>query len=155
VTRVGGEYGPSPKPEPRRPRPRRRDDSAWREECLGRRGRYCRACPSALQVPGVVVGNKIAGFRGMPIPLEIDHVWPRSQGGPSVLENGLVLCRKHHGEKTAGRLRIEPGWLDADQVAWLADVGWVEWQADGQPRGRGWRHFEARGGSAWPRTTAT
>jgi hypothetical protein len=85
--------------------------------------------------------------------MEVDHLQPRSQGGASVVENGLPLCRGHHAAKTAGRLRIDRGWLDPDQVAWLAEVGWVRWQADGQPQGRGWRHFEARGGSAWPRTT--
>lgn len=66
---------------------------------------------------------------------------PRGQGGPSVVENGLLLCRTHHEQKTLGRLKIEYRWLDPDQVAWLADVGWVTWDADGQPYGRGWKHF--------------
>jgi hypothetical protein len=128
VTRIGGGFGPSPKPEPPR-RSKRRDDARWRHGCLAMRGWYCRVCamPPAPNRPG---------------PLEIDHIWPRSQGGPSVVENGLVLCRRHHADKTAGVLRIDRRWLDADQVAWLADVGWVEWDGDGSPLGRGWRHFE-------------
>lgn len=66
---------------------------------------------------------------------------PRSQGGPSVVENGLVLCSAAHLAKTESRLRIDPAWLDPDQIVWLSEAGWVWWQ-DGDPHGRGWRHFE-------------
>lgn len=70
--------------------------------------------------------------------------------GPSVVENGLVLCGPWsrvtpggcHPAKTESRLLIDRRWLDADQIEWLASVGWVEW-IDGQPTGRGWRHFAA------------
>lgn len=101
----------------------RRNDGPWRSQCLEKRGAWCRVC----------------GYSGR---VEIDHVFPRSQGGPSVVENGLPLCPTHHQAKTESRLRFRFEWFDADQIAWLEEVGWVSWDADGQPAGRGWRHFE-------------
>lgn len=81
--------------------------------------------------------------------VQADHLWPRSQGGPSVVENGLPLCGEFsrntpggcHPMKTAGTIVIEPTWLTWQQILWLADVGWVKWGPDGQPYGRGWKHF--------------
>lgn len=130
-------FAPDPsrlaKPRPR-PRTRRRNDGPWRAECLTRRGGYCRACGPFTQ---------FVDSNGQPRGrmLEVDHIWPRSQGGPSVVENGLVLCSAHHADKTASRIVIDPAWLDPDQVAWLAAVGWVQWGSDGQPVGRGMKHF--------------
>lgn len=66
---------------------------------------------------------------------------PRSQGGPSVVENGTMLCRACHTMKTEWRILYERAWLDADQIAWLAQQGWVEWDENGEPRGRGCRGF--------------
>lgn len=74
---------------------------------------------------------------------------PRGQGGPSVVENGLVLCGPWstvtkggcHYLKTITDLQIRREWLDDDQIAWLAEVGWVTWGEDGVARGRGWKHF--------------
>jgi 5-methylcytosine-specific restriction endonuclease McrA len=124
MTRIDPPGGPQPKPRKRSKNVRSRNDSVWRQVCLDRRGRYCRA-----------QDGRCAG------PLEVDHVWPRSQGGLSVVENGLPLCREHHRLKTIGRLRIWRRWLDADQLAWLAETGWVVWNDAGCPEGRGWRHF--------------
>jgi len=107
----------------------RRNDAPWREECLARRGEYCRACK----------GNY--GVLASATRIEVDHIMPRSQGGPSVVENGLPLCSAHHQAKTESRMKIDPAWLDQDQIAWLAEVAWVAWGDDGQPHGRGWRHF--------------
>lgn len=104
----------------------RRNDAPWRNEVMELRGKACRACDSREWV-------------------QCDHVWPRSQGGPSVVENGLPLCRVCHEDKTASLLKIRPEWLDDDQLDWLAEVGWVEWNEQGQPQGRGWRHFEEVG----------
>ena len=109
-------------------KPVRRNDAPWRKEVIELRGAFCRRC----------LGRDV----------QCDHVWPRSQGGPSVVENGLLLCRACHEDKTASRIVIEFGWLDADQIPWLAKVGWVAWDDDGQPRGRGWRHFGVRKGGA-------
>jgi hypothetical protein len=130
VTRFGAPVGPAPKPQPRA-KNRKRNDSAWREECLERRGRYCRVC-CTLATPHV------------PGRLEIDHIWPRGQGGPSVVENGLVLCSMHHQAKTESRIKIRFEWLDPDQRAWLADVGWIWWDDAGSPAGHGMKHFAAR-----------
>lgn len=130
-------FAPDPsrlaKPQPRA-KNRRRNDGPWREECLTRRGAYCRACGPFTQF--VDSNGQPRGRR-----LEVDHIWPRSQGGPSVVENGLPLCESHHADKTASRIVIEPGWLDPDQARWLASVGWVAWDGAGQPYGRGMKHF--------------
>lgn len=106
----------------------RRNDGPWRVNVLVARGAYCRACGSTKHI-------------------EVDHIWPRGQQGPSVVENGLPLCGTWgdcgaHALKTAGRLMIERSWLDPDQIEWLAEVGWVQWSpVDGAVTGRGWRHF--------------
>lgn len=106
----------------------RRNDGPWRVNCLVKRGAYCRACGSSKHI-------------------EVDHIWPRGQQGPSVIENGLPLCGSWgdcgaHDKKTAGVLMIERSWLDEDQIEWLAEQGWVSWSpVDGVVTGRGWRHF--------------
>lgn len=74
----------------------------------------------------------------------MDHIWPRSQGGPSDVRNGLSLCVAHHEAKTAGTLKIRPEWLTAEQIGFLAEVGWVRWNEAGEPEGRGYKHFAAR-----------
>ncbi len=132
MTTIGRAGGPAPKPQ-KRAKNRKRNDATWREQCLAVRGRYCRACITR-SAPGAKFASR----------LQVDHVMPRSQGGPSVLGNGLVLCETHHMAKTASEILIEYGWLDPDQVAWLEVVGWVRWQDDGTPAGRGWKHFAAR-----------
>jgi len=63
-----------------------------------------------------------------------------------VVENGLVFCATHHQAKTESRLLIRFGWLDPDQVAFLAEVGWVAWDDAGLPYGRGMRHFAPMAG---------
>lgn len=113
----------------RRRKPRR-NDSGWRAEVIARRGGFCRSCGDTGHV-------------------QADHIWPRSQGGPSVVENGLMLCGEFsrntpggcHPAKTEHRMLIERSWLDPDQIDWLRDVGRVWWDADGQPHGQGWRDF--------------
>jgi hypothetical protein len=65
----------------------------------------------------------------------------RSQGGPSVVENGMMLCRECHQRKTERRMLIRREWLDPDQIAWLADVGWVWWDETGAVWGRGRNGF--------------
>lgn len=107
----------------------RRNDSGWRAAVLARVGDRCVAC----------------GRRGY---VEIDHVWPRSQGGPSHVLNGIPLCSPFgcdaHGQKTRSERVIEWHWLDEEQRAWLADSGWVVWNDEGAPEGRGWKHFGHR-----------
>lgn len=116
-----------------KPRRIRRNDAPWRNEVMATYGATCRSC----------------GDTAHP---QADHMMPRSQGGPSVVENGLVLCGEFsrvtpggcHPAKTASRIVIRPEWLTPPQIAWLAQVGWVAWDDDGQPYGRGCRHFAAR-----------
>lgn len=111
---------------------RRRNDSQWRAEVLMIRGAFCRSC-------------------GDTHDLQADHVMERSQGGKSVVENGLVLCGPWsrvtpggcHARKTESRMLIRYEWLDDDQIAWLQEVGWV-WWVDGIPHGRGCKGFAER-----------
>ena len=105
----------------------RRNDAQWREDVLAAYGRSCVVCATTRW-------------------LQADHVWPRGQGGPSDVRNGLPLCEEHHRAKTEGRLRIRYEWLAEDQRAFLREAGWVWWDADGLPCGRGWKHFEERKG---------
>jgi 5-methylcytosine-specific restriction endonuclease McrA len=133
VTRIGGDYRPVPKPT-KRPKRIRRNDGEWRAGCLVMRGRYCRACAALGIVPAGPAGGR----------LELDHIWPKGQGGPSVVANGLVLCQRHHEMKTNSEIQIDPAWLDRDQLDWLQEVGWVWWNAAGEPVGRGLNHFLPR-----------
>lgn len=112
---------------------KRRNDSGWRADVIAKRGGYCRAC-------GYSVVEK----------LQCDHIKPRSQGGTSVVENGMMLCGPFgsdqwgsgecHRRKTEKDMLVSKEWLDEDQIAWLAEVGWVEW-IDGEPHGHGCRSF--------------
>ncbi|MCU5429941.1 HNH endonuclease [Bacillus cereus] len=47
---------------------------------------------------------------------EADHIWPNSLGGPSILDNRLVLCRYHNGMKSNDISKFPwnqmPSWLD-------------------------------------------
>lgn len=88
-------------------------------------GEWCRACGSTREI-------------------QMDHMWPRGQGGLSDVRNGLPLCRTHHEQKTNGTLLIRPEWLAEDQVAFLAEIGWVWWDDAGEPQGRGHKHFAAK-----------
>lgn len=104
-----------------------RNDSAWRMAVIALRGGYCRACGETRW-------------------LQADHLKPRGQGGPSAVENGLMLCQQHHEQKTNSELTIRFDWLDEDQIEWLEAVGWVWWDESGEPHGRGRRHFGWKGG---------
>lgn len=96
-----------------------------RLETIGLRGGYCRACGRA------------------DLGLEMDHVIPRSQAPQYAydIRNCTMLCPGDHQAKTEKRLQYRRDMLDPDQVAFLAEVGWVDWQDDGLPFGRGHRGF--------------
>lgn len=124
---------------------RRKNDAPWRRECEQARGLYCRSCGDTSH-------------------LECNHVWPKSQQGPSVVENGMFLCGAFsrttpggcHPAVTEGKLKMKREWLDPDQVAWLREVGYVWWDEDGELWGRGSRRFEPvkvmkEEEVAWPR----
>jgi 5-methylcytosine-specific restriction endonuclease McrA len=42
---------------------------------------------------------KVCGVKGDASTLDLDHIVPRSQGGPNRASNGQLLCREHHAEK--------------------------------------------------------
>ncbi|MCA1695668.1 MAG: HNH endonuclease [Actinobacteria bacterium] len=106
---------------PRRNTARPRNDSQWRTQCLELRGAWCRACGGARDV-------------------QVDHLIPRSQGGPSITQNGLILGGAFgcgcHDRKTAHTLLIQRDWLDPDQIEWLAQEGHARWLEDGTVGGR-------------------
>lgn len=127
---VAAEQPMRPQPKSKSKKKARRDDSGWRAEVMAVHGEVCAACGDTAHV-------------------QADHLWPRGQGGPSDVRNGLPLCGEFsrntpggcHPAKTNGTIVIEPAWLRPEQIEWLAEVGWVAWDDDGQPYGRGWRHF--------------
>lgn len=105
----------------------RQNDGPWRNACIMARGEMCRCCLTTSRV-------------------QMDHIKPKGQGGQNDVENGLPLCEEHHRMKTDSQILIEWAWLDPDQIEYLARIGWVEWDADGQPFGRGYKHFAPRRG---------
>lgn len=105
-------------------RKRPQNDGPWRAECIAARGEWCRCC-----------GKQ---------PVQMDHICPKGQGGKSHVGNGLPLCEEHHRMKTDSEILIEWAWLDPDQHQYLASIGWVDWDEEGQPFGRGYKHFGTR-----------
>lgn len=107
--------------QPTKKRRRKPSDGPWRNDVLKKRGQFCRACARSYD-------------------LQADHMIPRSQGGPSIVANGLPMCGPFagdcHGKRTRYELKIERDWLDQDQVDWLADQGHAVWEADGSVSGR-------------------
>ena len=101
-----------------------KNDGPWRAECIAARGEFCRCCGAQ--------------------PIQMDHIKPKSQGGKNHVGNGLPLCPEHHRQKTDSEIKIEWAWLDPDQLQYLASIGWVDWDEEGQPFGRGFKHFGTR-----------
>lgn len=58
------------------------------------------------------IANRFPDVRGT---CQADHVWPNSLGGPSVLENRLILCRFHNAMKSNDVAQFDwtrwPTWL--------------------------------------------
>ena len=56
--------------------------------------------------------NEIPDIRGK---CQADHKWPNSLGGPSILDNRLILCKFHNGMKSNDishfNWRTAPNWL--------------------------------------------
>jgi hypothetical protein len=102
---------------------RRVNEAPFRRAVMAARGEHCRVCGSSQWVQAA-------------------HVWSKGRGGPTVVENGIPLCQPHHTAYDSSRLRLRREHLDPDQVEWLRQKGWVDWDADGQPIGRGCRLFE-------------
>lgn len=108
---------------------------AWAEAVLDLYGPYCIFC----------------GYRD----IELDHIHPKSQGGLYVPGNGVPVCSwrsvtipgGHHKAKTESRLKYPPSLLLPVTIEYLAAANWVAWDQDGEPYGRGCRHFEPLQGS--------
>ncbi len=95
----------------------RRNDSRWAKDCLFRYGPWCRACGDTRHI-------------------QVDHLIPRAQCGPSILVNGLILGGPFgcgcHDRKTAHQLLVRREWLTRGQVWWLQGEGHVWWTEDGE-----------------------
>lgn len=111
---------------------KRHNDGPWRNACIERYGEVCRSCGDTAHV-------------------QMDHVIPKSQDSTARadVENGLPLCGEFsrntpggcHPKKTRSELRFDPRWFEPEQIAYFARKGWVAWDAEGQPFGRGMNHF--------------
>lgn len=106
---------------------RQREDRRYREVVLVLRGPVCRSCGSTRDV-------------------QVDHLVGRVGEARLAVENGTPLCGdfgdgRCHPRKTANQLLIQRGWLDPDQVEWLAKRGYVVWDDDGSVSGRNHRIF--------------
>ena len=59
------------------------------------------------------VFNSFPDMRGL---YEADHYWPHSLGGPSILDNRLILCKYHNGMKSNNVYSFDwksfPSWLE-------------------------------------------
>ena len=95
----------------------------WRFEVLTR---YGHSCPAPEPHTG---------------PLEAHHLIYRSRGGVEDPENGISLCRGHHGAVHARTLLIARSWLHDDSLEYLSAAGYVDWDEDGEPFGTGHKGF--------------
>ena len=100
--------------------------SGWRAKVLDVYGQAC------------VVRRECEG------PTEAHHLIFRSQGGPDRWENGIPLCRFHHGQVHSRWLKVDPRWLAPAAIEWLAVTGNVRWDEAGMQSGRHWRNFQRR-----------
>lgn len=91
-------------------RRKKRDNARWARKALDTYGPACQICHRT------------------DLPIEVDHLVPRAQQGPSEVGNAAIMCREHHRMKTDHELLIRPGWLWPMQVDWLAENGHVWWE---------------------------
>jgi hypothetical protein len=104
-------------------RPRtRKSEAPFRHEVMAAYGKVCKACGSTTWVQAA-------------------HLWAKSQGGPTIVDNGVPMCRTHHEDYDQYRLQMRYEWLAPNQLAWLAGSGYATWDEFGQPVGRGARRF--------------
>lgn len=108
----------------RKPRTRTRptSDAPFRAEVMAAYGEVCRVC----------------GATGW---VQAAHIMAKSQGGPSLVWNGMPLCEPDHTAYDGYRLKLRREHLTNEQAAWLEEYGYIAWDDDGQPYGRGARRF--------------
>ncbi len=104
---------------------RRRNDGPWRNEVMETFGSWCRCCKRNGDV-------------------QADHMRPRSQGGKSVVGNGLPLCDQCHRNKTEHRMLVRPEWLEPQHFTYLKESGWAWWDEAGEVYGEGRKSFARR-----------
>ena len=111
----------------------RYNDGPWRGEVMDLHGERCKACGDTSHI-------------------EADHVIPKSQDSTARHDvlNGLPLCGAFsrntpggcHPKKTAGTLKFRAEWFLPAQLDYLRQKGWVAWNDQGEPFGRGHKHFD-------------
>lgn len=102
------------------PRP---SESPFRAEVLALCGTRCAVCQTSRDIQAA-------------------HIIGKGQGGPTVAWNGIPLCREHHEAYDQYRLKLRWEHLTVPQLAGLMLAGYVDWDDDGEPFGRGMRRFE-------------
>ena len=105
--------------------PQRRDDGPWRREVFAAYGAVCR----------------VRGCSRSGALLHAHHIIHRSMCGPSVRQNGMAVCGRHHDQIHAYLIRIDRSWLATEQIRWLASKGHAWWLADGTVAGPHCRLF--------------
>lgn len=106
-----------------------KNDAEWRKAVFALYGSRCR-------LRGV--GTEVGLCRGR---LHCHHIRYKSQGGASVLGNGIPVCDFHHSMVHARRILIPKYVLEQVTLDHLRISGWVDWDGDGIPFGRGFRGF--------------
>jgi len=68
---------------------------------------------SSLQSDGICEFNNYKGIRGK---CQADHFWPHSLGGPTIIENRVLLCKFHNVAKSNSVLisfwQTYPNWIN-------------------------------------------
>jgi hypothetical protein len=71
-------------------------------------------CESEVLTGVACPANSFPSARGVCVA---DHRWPHSLGGPSMVENRLLLCRFHNGMKSN----------DVSRFNWVEPPSWLDW----------------------------
>jgi hypothetical protein len=122
VTDAGGTFSEGRYRE-QKTRKQRPSEAGFHREVMDAYGRRCAVCLDGGWVQSA-------------------HIVGKGQGGPTVVENGLPLCQADHTAYDQYKLRLRFEHLTPTHRRWLAEVGYVDWDAGGQPFGRGHRRFE-------------
>jgi len=75
------------------------------------------------------------------IGLEIDHIIPFAEGGPTTFQNLVRLCKRHHLQKTHDgyrlvKIEMEKAETETDEVTWSSRTRW-DWRAPPDLRNTG------------------
>lgn len=56
------------------------------------------------------------------------HIVGRTSEIDDVKENGITLCSEHHRRITNGSLKVHASWLTEDQIEWIINRKWQNWE---------------------------